>query len=353
MKFVKSKFAQKLIIILIVLMIFNIAVPKQVSAWDLGGILLKPITSAILGFLVSVDVSIGVLLNGLSIGVNAIGGIIEILSEENAKSEALNDISTALSQLFIGPDTIFSGDVRFLDANIFEVESFTTTKDFYNTIINSGLVENINELSDATSPGYHLIVRLKEGIGITYRILRNICAYIMLAGLIFTGIRILVSSNIPTKKTQYLMLLQDWLIGMVLLIFSHVIMVGIFYLSDTLVDALKLTLNGVGGLNFSLIIQCLLSLDSAEQIICLVMLGYLIYLTIVFAVAYLKRLMWVCVLIVIAPVVSIMYAFGNSTKGIYSKWLREYITTVLVQPFLRQTQMDCFMQSPRFIAVIV
>ena len=30
---------------------------------------------------------------------------------------------------------------------------------------------------------------------------------------------------------------------------------------------------------------------------------------------------------------SSMYAFGQQTKPIYSKWIREYITTVLVQPF--------------------
>lgn len=331
MKFVKSKFAQKLIIILIALMIFNIAIPQKVKAWDLGGILLKPISSLILSTLVSIDTSIGILLNGISIGVNAIGGIIEIFTEDN--TDALNDISTALNQLFIGPDTIFAGKVRILDANIFEVESFTSPTDFFDTIISSGLVENVNELSDATSPGYDLIVNLKQGIATVYRVLRNICGYIMLAGLIFTGIRILVSSNIPTKKTQYLMLLQDWLIGMVLLIFSHVIMVGVFYISDTLVEALSLSLNGVGGLNFNLIVQCLLSFDSAEQIICLIMLGYLIYLTVIFGISYLKRLMWICVLIVIAPIVSVMYAFGNSTKGIYTKWIREYIMTVFVQPF--------------------
>lgn len=63
------------------------------------------------------------------------------------------------------------------------------------------------------------------------------------------------------------------------------------------------------------------------------MLAYMIYLTIIFAISYFKRLMWICILIVIAPIVSIMYAFGNQTKQIYSKWLREYIMMVLIQPF--------------------
>ena len=61
----------------------------------------------------------------------------------------------------------------------------------------------------------------------------------MLAGLIFTGIRILLSANIPTKKTQYLALLQDWLIGLALLIFSHIIMVLIFEVTDAITIALS------------------------------------------------------------------------------------------------------------------
>ena len=73
MKFFKSNFAKKLIIILVILMIANVAIPKEVKAWDLGGILMKPITSIILANLVQIDVAMGVMLNGLSIAVEGIG----------------------------------------------------------------------------------------------------------------------------------------------------------------------------------------------------------------------------------------------------------------------------------------
>ena len=60
MKFIKSDLAKKLIIILIALMIFNIAIPKEVNAaWNFSGILMKPMSSLILSFLVSIDVQIG------------------------------------------------------------------------------------------------------------------------------------------------------------------------------------------------------------------------------------------------------------------------------------------------------
>lgn len=272
----------------------------------------------------------------------------DVLATINKKGQSVANI--LLKDIFIGPDTIFSGGVALFDANIFEA---TTSIDFIDedidveigdgTLANTaedgieGVVddagESIENIVTTSYYGGNLAGTIKRGIATTYVILRNICAMIMLAGLIFTGIRVLVTSNNPSKKAQWLQLVYDWLMGMVLLIFSHVIMYGIFWISDTITDALSDTLMGFGGLNFTLVRTCLLSFDSATQVITLVMLGYLIYLTVVFAIAYFKRLLWVCVLIVIAPIVSIMYAFGSQTKRIYSDWLREYITTVLVQPF--------------------
>lgn len=330
MKFIKSSLAKKLIIILIILMIFNVIIPKEVKAWDFAGILMKPISSLLLSGLISVDVSIGLLLNGLSAPLKLIGGLIDAITGDGGS--AVEATNTAIQQLFIGPDSIFSGKVRLLDANIFKATTWSNvlTKDTSNE---NAVAKAIYDISDNLSNGNDMIKTIRKSIANIYYVLRNICAIIMLAGLIFTGIRILLTANIPSKRTQWLMILQDWLIGMVLLIFSHVIMIGIFYISDTLVDAISISLIGIGGLNASLIKQCLLSFDSAEQIICLVMLGYMIYLTVVFATAYFKRFMWICVLIIFAPVVSIMYAFGQQTKSIYSNWLKEYAMSVLVQPF--------------------
>ena len=124
MKFIKSNIAKKLIIILIALMIFNIAVPREVKAWDLGGILLKPLTSVILSTLVSIDVGIGIILNGFTGALSALGSVIALITEN--EGEALNDSSKALKLIFVGPDSIFSGQVRLLNANIFEV---TTSED--------------------------------------------------------------------------------------------------------------------------------------------------------------------------------------------------------------------------------
>lgn len=133
MKFIKSNFAKKLIIILVILMIFNIAIPKKVHAsWNFSGILMKPFTYMALGFLMSVDVGIGILMSTMDIALDGVGTVIEKITEktkesDNWKTIVINGAELTLSTLFIGPDTIFTGQVSILDANIFKAD--TTLED--------------------------------------------------------------------------------------------------------------------------------------------------------------------------------------------------------------------------------
>ena len=145
-------------------------------------------------------------------------------------------VDQVLAKFFVGPDSIFTGKVALLDANIFKEVSGLSI-DFNG--------DGTNDMSiDQTA--LNLNGTIKKGVATTYIVLRNICATIMLIALLFAGIRILVTSNIPTKKSRWLEIMQDWLIGMGLLVFSHVIMVVVFYMSDMLVEALSKELFGTG-----------------------------------------------------------------------------------------------------------
>lgn len=72
----------------------------------LGGILYKPFQALMLRHLVTIDVMLGIFTNGL----NLVGSDADSLLEKG---------DDFLKKLFIGPDTIFSGKVPILDANIF------------------------------------------------------------------------------------------------------------------------------------------------------------------------------------------------------------------------------------------
>ena len=80
MKFVKSSLAKKLIIILVALMIFNIAVPHEVKAWDVAGVLFKPFFLFCVSCLTSVDVALGLFINGITGPIAGIGAIVDALT---------------------------------------------------------------------------------------------------------------------------------------------------------------------------------------------------------------------------------------------------------------------------------
>ena len=75
MKFIKNNFAKKLIIILILLMILSMTILKPVhAAWNVSGILMKPITSLILSFLTSIDVQLGLFMLAIDVTAEGVRG---------------------------------------------------------------------------------------------------------------------------------------------------------------------------------------------------------------------------------------------------------------------------------------
>lgn len=174
MKILKSnKFAQKLIIILVVLLIFNLAIPKKVQAWDFGGILLKPISSLVLSLIVPIDTTLGLIMNGLSIYMEALGNYTEFIIDSitlayeeldgddtdvtandviNLLDTQKNNLGTTLNKIFIGPDTIFSGRVFVVNANIFKTFDIAEIDDIKDAIMNTDADVLMDGLTDATSP---------------------------------------------------------------------------------------------------------------------------------------------------------------------------------------------------------
>jgi len=340
MNFTKNSLAKKLIIILVTLLVFNVFYPSMSYAIDFGGILLEPVYWLLCSIYIPADLTMGAfitldhfLFSDISLwtvvltgGWNAIANVVVGIGQAFGANWSdwgvtlgnykLNNSlwgaitgeygDKTISDLFVGPDTIFKGDIPGLDANIFNY-------------VNSGSSSNPWEKAAVAVAKFYVIIR-------------NIAAIVMLAGLLYTGIQILLSSNIPTKKTQYLMLLQDWLIGMGILIFSHVIMVIIFELAESITGALNKSL-GIGGIKWYLVSNMMYSNDSTTQTIALLLYHWVQILTIIFAISYFKRFFWTCVLVVFAPVFPVMYAFGQQSKQIYTNWLKEFILNAMVQPF--------------------
>ena len=299
---IKERFKKIIISLATSIILFSSVFTVKVQAVSLGGILFKPISQFIAICIASVDITLGSFLNGDSANIDKLDEIMDKLKDQ--------DTSGISDDIIVGPDTIFRGDIDILNANIFKKSSSETSSWW---------------------GGITLGEQLRNMVSGIYVILRNICAIILLIGLIISGIKILISTNRVNDRAQWLMILQDWVVGLALLVFSHIIMTTVFYISDTLAGALS---GALGNANFTktLLKECFGSWDGAKQVIYLIMLAWLLYLTIIFTLTYFRRLFYISILTILAPVTSVMYAFGRGTKQIYQNWFKDYCMTVFIQP---------------------
>lgn len=329
---VNKENTKKAILSIFIIIILSCVVPIQSHAAAFTGVLTKPICWAVIKI---VD------------GVNIIGAFFcapaaTVEGASNKMDDAVKELSDALEQdadsnmiektglvlkggtktiydiyynSLMSPDKIFSGDVKLLDANIFSAK-------------------NINgKFQELIPTGQSLASGLKNTVSNIYILLRNICAVILLCLLIYTGIRILLMSASPYDQAKWKQALIDWVKALCLLMFMHIIMIGIFYISDGLVEALKQSYGDqsiVAAIRWSF--HSTSFLDGTACIINMIMYIYVTYLTIVFFVAYFKRLVWIVILILFAPVVATTYAIGQKAK-VAGKWMKEFIFAVLMQPF--------------------
>lgn len=254
----------------------------------------------------------------------------------------LNDKSTKLSDL--SKEELAKKDIEyyyFLDENGQEVK--TSTQNTASAI--SGVVSK------------------------WYNALRNIALVLMMSILLYIGIRMLISS-VSADKAKYKQMLVDWLVGMCLLFFLHYIMafsitmtkqftkiinsveekqqVVVFEddennkLSETLKTAnlheyitddgkIIWPTNLMGRLRIAA--EMRKGLDSyIGYSICFVVL---VFYTVFFSFTYLKRVIYLAFLTLIAPLIALTYPIDKVNDGQaqgFNKWLKEYVFNLLIQP---------------------
>lgn len=210
-----------------------------------------------------------------------------------------------------------------------------------------------------------------------YYTLRNLSIVGLLSVLVYIGIRIVISST-ANEKAKYKSMIMDWVIAICLIFFLHYIMVFIIEINSQLismfannvtenipVDLPKDTQIKDGGNTVNL-------LESAKEqdgfevsdtgnprlvtnfvgyvrliaggyheydtmtsaVYCIIYLVLVIY-TVIFTVTYLKRVIYMAFLTMVAPLVSLTYPIDKLNDGkaqAFNMWLKEYIFNALLQP---------------------
>ena len=326
-KFIKKNASKKIALIMLIIMLFSIISPNHSNAGIGISTLTKPFSgmvmrtidgfNALLATLFATDEKIGEI-------AKTWGDLEEIKDDENKRAfekiaEGLDECQDAYYNLLLSPDDIFSNRVQVTNANIFS-EKFDE--------------DGKASLSDVNMFN-HLMKQLKQAVAKLYYIMRNLAIVILLCMLIFTGIQIVLSSANAGEKAKWKMLLYDWIKALALVMFVHIIMIGVFYVSDIITDGLQNTL--VSG--NTIVTEIRRNFDSTSvldvvgNIVYIIMYGYITYLTVVFLISYFKRLFFIMVMIIVAPINASLYALGRNGKERFNRWFKEFIWGVMVQPF--------------------
>lgn len=232
-----------------------------------------------------------------------------------------------------------------------------------------------------TSKGNSTAAELQDVVSKWYNALRNIAVVIMMSILLYIGIRMMISS-LATDKVKYKQMLVDWLVGMCLLFFMHYIMAFSVTITKQIIKIVNTTYDtgnyavtieldddgkiaeavtkaGKTELLFDKAQNPEASKNKAKYLVWPVNLmgrmrvelqmqtgkvsyiGYaicfivLVFYTVFFAFTYLKRVIYMAFLTMIAPLVAMTYPIDKLNDGqaqAFNKWLKEYIFNLLIQP---------------------
>lgn len=193
----------------------------------------------------------------------------------------------------------------------------------------------------------------RESVAGWYYTMRLIASMVLLVILIYIGIR-MATTSIATEKAIYKKMLVDWVTSLALLFLLHYIMLFVFAVNEALVNAMANIAEGTtstvaiggpgtGGFDvssyndmMSLLQLLCFHIDIVVRITALVVYGMLVFQTISFLVAYIKRMFTIGFLIIIAPLITITYSMdkiGDGKAQALNTWLKEFIYNILIQPF--------------------
>ena len=349
----KKNILQKIItLVLLILLIMNFITPtySNASAADVGGVLLSPI----IDFICSIgDVVINLLQRCMmgewgnsnpNFSLNMFlqdtstyfsdgyeepeGEAYETINPENefTKGWLWNSGEYYIPVATYSPEQIFTGNVAGLDINFINPNKYT--KDDGSEVDSSAKI-------------------LQPTIAKWYVALRNLAIVGLLSVLVYVAIRIIISST-ASDKAKYKQMFMDWVIALCLLFFMHYIMSFVVTMTEAICDAIsgdgtstyiiqdetaqkKFATNFLGAARYKTQYK-----DIGLKLTYLIFYVALIIYTVVFTCFYLKRLLMMAFLTIMAPLVALTYPIDKMSDGkaqAFNTWLKEYIFNALIQPF--------------------
>lgn len=210
-------------------------------------------------------------------------------------------------------------------------------------------VEDIDSGKRISSPAKEL----QKNISKWYIALRTVALVGLLSVLLYIGIRIILSSASANDKAKYKNMLKDWIVAICVLFTLHYIMAFMLQMTESLNNIInnnvvkESTSEPAEGSTAEYKTDKLMNAvrkgvgDSYDDASALNTASYtimylaLVILTGVFTVQYLKRVIYMAFLTMIAPMIALTYPLDkikDNKAQAFSFWVREYIFNCLIQP---------------------
>lgn len=157
--------------------------------------------------------------------------------------------------------------------------------------------------------------------------------------LVYIGIRIIISTT-AQDKSKYKGMLMDWVTAIFILFVLHYLMYIIMYITKKITDIFTVSdIMADGTDKFITNIRNMATGNNNDSYF--TYFGYVIMyialtvLTVVFTFQYIKRLIFIAFLTMIAPLIALTYPLDKIKDGhaqAFSMWIREYVFNCLLQP---------------------
>lgn len=220
------------------------------------------------------------------------------------------------------------------DKKIIDDDRITVERIIYNQIpILDINIFNPTEAAGKTLKEDGALAIIRKTIATWYNVVRNVSIVAMLIVLLYLGIKLAVSS-VAKDKAQYKSMLVNWLVGFLIIIGIHYIMITIIWLNQQLVDIfVNLTPDNELSL-YETVRTKAYELKFSSGFIGAIMYMYLVYLMIRYLYVYIRRMFTIVILIVMAPIMGVTYAFNKIKDGkniSFKNWLTDFAAFTFIQ----------------------
>lgn len=266
---------------------------------------------------------------GETLLVDLLGSVIGIFSK--IPSLIALGLSVGL-QWLIGHVAYVEGGVIGIDGSIADPGTFIVTP--FHIFFNKIAILDINFFTVTTDSD--VITEIRSGIAAWYYIMRNIAAAILLVILIYVGIRMAIST-VASDQAKYKKMLVDWMCSLALIFLLHYVIIFTVHVNSAFIGALAQVgenmaiEEAIKGIRDEAIKSFGLNGIAATVVYCMFVIQ-----TIGLVISYFSRMLKLAFLTIISPLITLTYSIdkmGDGKAQALGAWLKEFIYTVLIQPF--------------------